>query len=158
VAWRRADDAELELPFRDLSDDGLRIRDGQPHAHVGMRLVELAEQDGNDGAAGPGRGAELERPGERTRFAAADLVEQLLLEGKQLLRGRVEPQPGLRRLDTAAGPVEGLGPEPLLERADLKADGRLGDPEPLRRLREALPLDHGAECGKLTRVHERPGD
>src|SRR5207244_8911414 len=112
VARRRADDTELELALGDLRDDGLRIRDGQAHAHVGMRLVELAQQDGNDGAAGPGRGAELERPGERSLLAAADLVEQLLLESQQLLRGRIEPQPGLRRLDAAAGPVEELGSEP----------------------------------------------
>jgi len=44
VAASCADDAELELSFGDPVDDGLRVGDGQPHAHVGMLLLELAEQ------------------------------------------------------------------------------------------------------------------
>ena len=83
-----------------------------------------------------------------------DLLEQLLLEREQPLRAAVEPPPGLGRLDAAAGAVEELRAEPLLERADLEADGRLRDAEPLRRLREALPLDDGAERSELTRVHK----
>ena len=66
-----------------------------------------------------------------------------------------EPQPGLGRLDPAPGAVEQLRPEPLLERPHLQRDGRLRDAEPLGRLREAPPLDDGAECGELARVHKR---
>src|SRR5207342_29553 len=40
------------------------------------------------------------------------------------------------------------------ERPDLEADGRLRDAEPLRRLREALPLDDRTESSQLTRVHK----
>ena len=67
----------------------------------------------------------------------------------------VEPEAGFGRLDPAARAVEELRPEPLLERAHLQADGRLGDAEPLRRLAEAPPLDDGAEGRELTRVHKR---
>ncbi len=45
-------------------------------------------------------------------------------------------------------------PEPLLERADLEAHGRLRDAELLRRLGEAPPLDHGAERRQLPRIHK----
>ena len=45
-------------------------------------------------------------------------------------------------------------PEPLLERPDLQADRRLGDAEPLCRLREASPLDDRAEGRELTCVHK----
>src|SRR5437773_5190464 len=78
----------------------------------------------------------------------------MLLRREQALRRRVEPAAGLRRFDTAPGAVEKLPAEPLLERADLQADGRLGHSQPLRGLREALPLDHRAERGELTRVHK----
>ena len=79
-----------------------------------------------------------------------------MLESEQLLRGRVQPEPRLRRLDAATGTVEELRPEPLLERADLQRDGGLRDAEPLRRLGEALALDDCAERSKLSRVHKRP--
>jgi len=71
----------------------------------------------------------------------------VLLGGEQALRRGVEPAAGLGRLDPATRAVEQLAPEALLERADLQADGRLSHPEPLGRHGEALPLDHGAECG-----------
>ena len=71
----------------------------------------------------------------------------MLLSGEHALRGRVEAPAGLGRLDAAARPVEQLPAKALLERADLQAYGRLGDPEPLGRLGEALALDDGAERG-----------
>ena len=67
---------------------------------------------------GAGGGADLERPAQRL-VRLGDLVEQLLLEREHPLRAAVEPQPGLGRLDPAAGAVEELRPEPLLERAHL---------------------------------------
>ena len=142
---RRADGPELELTVGDAIDDRLRVGDGQPHADVGMVLAELAEQERHDGAAGPGRRAELERAADRRSISAGDIAEQLLLLGQQLLRRRVQPQTRLSRLDAAARPVEQLRSEPLLERADLQADRGLRDPEPVGGLREALPLDDGAE-------------
>jgi len=53
VATSRTDDAELELSPRDPVDDGLRVGDRQAHAHVRMLLLELAEQERDDRAAGP---------------------------------------------------------------------------------------------------------
>ena len=84
-----------------------------------------------------------------------DVRHELLLELEQPLRAVVEAHPRLGRLDPAPGAVEQLLPEPLLERAHLEADGRLRDPEPLRRLREAAPLDDRAERGELLRFHKR---
>ena len=86
---------------------------------------------------------------------SCDVSEQLLLQGEHFLRRYVEAEARLGGLDSSARPVEELRPEPLLERADLEADRRLRYAEALGRLREALPLDHGAEGGKLTRIHKR---
>ncbi len=83
-----------------------------------------------------------------------ELVDQLALEGKHPLGTAVESKPGLRRLDAAARAVEQPAPEPLLQRAHLEADRRLGDSEALGGLREALSLDDGAERSKLARVHK----
>src|SRR5205823_6610028 len=149
-------DAELELPSSDLVDDRLRVGDRQPYVDVRIRLLELAEQERDDRAARPCRRAHLKRARQGALVAAGDVLEQLVLEREQLLRGRVQTQPGLGRLDPPAGPVEQAAAEPLLERANLEADGGLGDTEPLRSLGEALPLDDRAEGGQLARVHKHP--
>ena len=147
MAASRADDPKLELPLGDLVDHRLSVRDRESHANLRMLVLEFAEQQGDDRAAGTGRRAELERAGDRTLVVRSEILEQMLLRGEQALRRRVEPAAGLRRFDTAPGAVEKLPAEPLLERADLQADGRLSHSQPLRGLREALPLDHRAERG-----------
>ena len=133
VAARSSDDAELELPVRNLVDERLSVGHGQAHAHVRVLLVELAEQERHDGASGARRGPELERPGDRALVVGLELFEEMLLEREEPLCGRVEQAPGLRRLHPAPGAVEQLPPEALLERADLEADGRLGHPEAVPR-------------------------
>src|SRR5207237_8904009 len=84
------------------------------------------------------------------------LLDELLLEREQLLRVAVEEQPRLGGLDAPPGPVEQPLAEPLLERPDLEAHRRLGDPEPCRRLREAPALDDRAEGCELSRIHKKP--
>ena len=152
---RRADDAELELASRDLLDDPLRVGDRQGDLHGGVPLLELAEEHGEHGSAGPTRRADLEPPAELALRLVAELGEHLLLEREQPLRTAVEPMPRLGRLDTAAGAVEQLHAEPLLERADLKAHRRLRHAELLRGLREAAPLDDRTERRELAGVHKR---
>ena len=66
-----------------------------------MRLVELAEQNGDDRPARTRRSSELERPGDRSLRVAGDVFEELLLEREELLRRRVQSQAGLRGLDAA---------------------------------------------------------
>ena len=110
-----------------------------------MLFLELAEQERDDRAARSRRGAELERAGDRPFVIGVELFEQMLLGGEHPLSRCVEASPGLGRLDPTTGAVEQLPPEALLERANLQADRRLGDPEPLGRLREALPFHDGAE-------------
>ena len=156
VAPLRADDAELELAARDLLDHMLRVRHRERDAYLGMEPLELAEHDRQDGAAGAGGGADLEAAGELALRLLAQLGEELLLLREQPLRAPVQPLARLRRLDAAAGTVEQLAPEPLLERSDLKAHRRLRHAELFRRLREAPPLDDGAESRELPRVHIRP--
>ena len=134
VAPRRADDSELQLAARDLLDDSLRVGDGQRDVHVGMPLLELAQHDGDHRPARPGRGAELEASRQLTLDLLAELGEQLLLLREQAQRAPVEAPPGLGRLYPTPRPVEELQAEPLLERTDLQADRRLGDPELLGRL------------------------
>jgi lipopolysaccharide/colanic/teichoic acid biosynthesis glycosyltransferase len=155
MAAPRTDDAELQLAVGDSRHNGLRVGHVQSHVHVGMTLLELAQEHGHDAPAGPGRRAELERATDRPLVIGLELLEQLLLELQQPLRRGIEPEPRLRRLDTATRTVEQLPAQTLLEGANLQADGRLRDTEPLSGLREALALDDGAECGELTRVHKR---
>ena len=120
-----------------------------------MPLVELAEEDGHDDGGRAGRGADRELAGERAGALGGDLVEHLLLELEQALGAAEEPQAGLGRLDPAAGAIEQLRAEALLERPHLQRDSGLGDAEPLGGLREAPPFDDGAERGELARVHKR---
>ena len=110
----------------------MRVGDGERDAQLRVRPRELAEQDRHDRAARPGRRAELEAAGDA--LALGQLVEQLLLGREDALRVPVEPLPGLGGLDPAARAVDELDAEPLLERPDLQADGRLRDAEPLGRL------------------------
>ena len=113
---------------------------------------------GHDAASGTGGRAELECPINNAFVAGRQLLEQLLLQLQEPLGGRVQTQAGLGRLDAPPGTVEQLPSEPLLERADLQADGRLGHAEPLGGLGEALALDDGAERSQLARIHKDSGD
>ena len=154
VTRRRADDTELERAVGDALDDGLRVEDGERDVQLRMLLGEPAEERREDDAAGPGRRADLERPGELAGRVVGELVDDLFFERKQPLRRPVELGTGLRRLDAAAGAVEQLRAEPLLERPHLEAHSRLRDAEPLGRLGERLALDHLAERPQLPRVHK----
>ena len=122
---------------------------------AGWRALELAEELRYDDRSRAGRRADRQRPGEVSVALRRHVVEHLLLEREQALRAAVEARARLGRLDAAAGPVEKLGPEPLLERAHLERDGRLRDTELLGGLRERAPLDDGAERGQLARIHKR---
>ena len=156
MAPRRADDPELELAPRDLLDDALRVGDRERDVHARVELLELARgATGSTVPPGPVEAPISSAPGQLALGLLAELGEQLLLQREQPLRAPVEAPAGLGRLDAAAGAVEQLVAEPLLERADLQAHGRLRDAELLRRLREASPLDDRAECGKLPRVHKQ---
>ena len=155
VAPRRADDAELEPAVGDEIDDRLGVVHLERDAEVGVALVELAQEHGHDDRGGAGRGADRELARELAGAVGGDLVEHLLLELQHALGAAEEAQPGLGRLDAAAGAVEQLRPEALLERPHLQRDGGLGDAEPLGGLREAPPFDDGAEGCKLARVHKR---
>ena len=121
----------------------------------GIRALELAEEQRHDDRRRPGRRADQQLAGELALALAGELVEQLLLEREDALRAAIEAQAGLGRLDAAARAVEQLRAEPLLERAHLQRHGGLRDAEALGRLREAAPLDDGAERCKLTRVHKQ---
>ena len=155
MAAGRADDAELELARGDALDHGLRVGDRQRDPDARVLALELAEQQRHDDRRGACRRAELQLAGELALALAGDLVEDLSLEREQPLGAAIEPHAGLGRLDAAAGAVEQLRPEPLLERPHLQRDGGLGDAEALGRLREAAPLDHGAEGGELTGIHKQ---
>ena len=78
-------------------------------------------------------------------LAFRQVVEHLLLELEELAGMPVEADACLRRLDAAAGPVEQALADPLLEGANLQADGGLRDAEVLGGLREALSVDDLAE-------------
>ena len=153
VAALRADDAQLELAPRHLLDHVLRVGHRERDADIRMPLLELAEHTRQDGPAGAGGCADLETPGELALRLLAQLGEELLLLREQPLRAPVQALARLRRLDPAPRAVEELPAEPLLERADLEAHSGLRDAQLLRRLREAPPLDDGAEGRQLARIH-----
>src|SRR5881409_4174211 len=135
---------ELELAFGHLLDHPIRVRNRERDTQLRVRALELAEQHRDDRATRPGRGAERKLATQHVAVSC-ELVEQLPLEREHALRGPVEALPRLSRLDPSPRAVEQLRPKPLLERANLKADGRLGHPEPLGGLREALAVDDFAE-------------
>ena len=119
-----------------------------------VELGELAEENRHDSAARPRGSAHRKLAPERPFGLAGDVLEQLPLEREQALSAPVEAVPGLRRLDAAAGAVEQLLADAVLERPDLLAHGRLRDPEPLGGLRKALALHDRAEGSELPRVHK----
>ena len=86
-----ADDAELELPPRDLLDDGVRVGDRERDVHLRVELLELGEHDRQHAPSGPGRAADLEPAGELALRLVAELLEQLLLDREQPLRAAIEP-------------------------------------------------------------------
>ena len=140
-----ADDPELELAPRHLLDHGVRVRHRERDVHLRMELLELPEHHRQDAPAGPGGGADLEPALELPLRLVAELREHLLLEREEPLRSAVEPQTGLGRLDPPAGAVEEPLAHALLERPDLQADRGLRHAELVGGLREATPLDDGAE-------------
>ncbi len=152
---RRADDPELQLARGDVLDDRVRVGHRQRDLDAGVLGLELAEQQREDDRGRAGRGSEVERPRELAFADRRDVLEQLILEREHPLRAAIEPPAGLGRLDAAPRAVEQLPAEPLLEGPDLEADGGLRDPEALRRLREALPLDDRAERSELSRIHKQ---
>ena len=149
----RADDAELELSIGNPLDHGLRGRDGQRHLKRRVPPRELAEEKGHEAASGPRGRPDLE-PASKLALIGCKIVEELLLGSEQALGAAVDPQPRLRRLDPPARTVEQALAESLLECPHLEADGGLRDAETLSRLREAPPLDDGAERGELSRIHK----
>ena len=155
---RGADDAELQLAVGDERDDGLRVEDGQLDLHLRVLPLELAEQVREHDRGGACGGADLEPSADWGVVLTRDVGEQLLLELEHPLCAAVEAEAGLGRRDAAAGAVEQLRAEPLLERPDLQADRRLRDSEARGRLREAATFDDGAEGGELTSIHKFPGN
>ena len=121
-----------------------------------MLALELAEEE-RDELPARARSRRRSRACPRSvALVGGELLEQLLLELEHPLRAPVEAPARLGRLDAAAGAVEQLLPEALLERAHLQADRGLGHAEALGRLREALAVDDGAEGRELPRVHKQP--
>ena len=155
MAAGRADDPERELAARHVVDDRLRVGDRERDADARIRSLELAEQQRHHRAARARGGADLERAGELALARVGDLLDQLLLQREHALGAAVEPLAGLGRLDPAAAAVEQTTAEPLLERADLQAHGRLRHAELLGGEREALLLDDRAEGCELARIHKR---
>ena len=154
VTRRRTDHTELERPVGDALDHRLRVEDGERDMQLRMLFGEPAEQRREDDAAGPGRRADLERPGELAGRVVGELVDDLVFQREEPLRRPVELGTGFRRFDAPTGAVEQLRAESLLERAHLQADRRLRDAEPLGRLGERPALDDLAERPQLPRVHK----
>ena len=119
-----------------------------------MELLELPEDDRQDASTGTGGSADLEPALELALGFLAEVRKQLLLERDEPLRSAVEPETGLGRLDPAAGAVEELLADALLERPDLQAHRRLRHPELVGGLREAAALDNRTKGRELLRVHK----
>ena len=153
---RGADDPELELPLaRPCSTTVCVSKIESAIAHLRRPLGELAEDLRHDRSrrartrrrARAGRGAAVVASASSSSSSCSSTREQAL-------RAAIEPLARLGRLDAPARAVDELAPDPLLERPDLLAHGRLRDAEPLGRLREAAPFHDHAERCELTRVHK----
>ena len=132
MATREADDAELERAVGDELDDAMRVGDRERDAQLRVVRASSPSRSGTTEPPGPVDAPSSKRP--VIALALGQLVEELLLRSEHALRVPVEPLPGLGRLDAAPGAVDELDAEPLLERPDLQAHGRLRDAEPLGRL------------------------
>ena len=60
----RSDHAELDLAPRDGVDHVLGVEDGERNRQLGVTPLELAEENGEDGAPRPCRSPDLEPPAE----------------------------------------------------------------------------------------------
>src|SRR5262245_23634225 len=119
-----------------------------------MLAVELAEQQRDEVRSGARGGADRERSAQLAGLLLLELVDELPLQLQHPPGASVEEPPRLGRLDAAPRAVEKPASEPLFERSDLQAHGRLGNAEGLRGLREAPLVDDRAERRKLPRVHK----
>src|SRR5947208_455977 len=79
-----ADDPKLELPLGHLLDDAVRVRNRECDAQLGVLTLKLAQQNRDDGAAGPGRRAKRKLAAQLTVFAR-ELFEQLSFESEHPL-------------------------------------------------------------------------
>jgi hypothetical protein len=93
-----------------------------------------------------------ERQGQRDAQAAAQFAVLLQDSGLGLVEiGKdtgavfIEAPAGLGEIQAPRGPTQQLHAQPLLERGDPAADGRLGDIQAFGGCREAAGLDHGNE-------------
>ena len=92
----------------------------------GCRSWNSQSSTGTTTAAGPVEAPIESSPVSVSGTLRRDLVEHLLLELEQPLGAAEEAQAGLGRLHAAAGAVEQLHPEALLERPHLQARPRAG--------------------------------
>ena len=154
VAASGADDAELELALGHEVDTDCVSETVSDTRTPGCSRWNSHRRIGTTIAAGPVEAPIESSPVSSPWPSPVTSSTSCSSSDEQPLRAAVEPQTRLRRLDPAAGAVEQLRAEPLLERPHLQRHGRLRDAEPLGRLREALALDDGAERGELARIHK----
>ncbi len=155
VAAGGADDAELELAVGDALDHRLGVVHLERDANSRVQALELAEQERHDDRRRPGRRADRELAGELALASAAISPSSCSSSWSSRCAPRYSRQPASVGSTRRPERSSSWRPEPLLERAHLQRDGGLRDAEPLGRLREAPPLDDGAERGQLARVHKQ---
>src|SRR5215207_8132989 len=99
-------------------------------------------------------GPDRKRPVQGPGLGFGQVVEHLLLELEEPASMPVKTDACFRRLDATAGPVEQALADPVLEGANLQADGRLRHSQVLGGLGEAFAVDDLAESRELTRIHK----
>ena len=155
VTPRGADDAELEPSVGDEVDDRLRVVHLERDAEVGVALWNSQSSTGTTTAAGPVEAPIESSPVRAPRTVRGDLAEHLLLELQQALGAAVQAQSRLGRLHPPARAIEQLRPRRFSSARTCNETAGCVTPEPFSGLREAPPLDDGAERGELARVHKR---
>ena len=102
--------------------------------------LELAQPGGEEGQ-GQGVGRREAQRGRRGFLGRARLFPRRREPAEDLLGGRTEPPPGLGQRSGMRAAVDQRGADPILERADAPAEGRLGHVALLGRAGEAPDAD-----------------
>ena len=145
-------DAELELAIQDAIDNRLGVVNAQRDDHVGVLLMERAEQRRQNPLARPRRCTDHQ--------VARQLVALVFQAPKEIALGpenalgmAIGNIASLRRLDHATRAIDQLTPKALFKRTNCQRHGRLGDAELLSGLRKTRTIDDGNEGCELFRIH-----
>ena len=137
------------LALAEIAQQVLRHVAAQLEAQIGCTGLELGNRRRQDGAAEIARNAHAQRRHGRT---GSNQVQYLIVDPQQATRIVDDQFAFFGQGDAGRAFVEQLGVEKKLQPLDMGADGRLGNPERLRRFGEAALLRYSLECYQVAQI------